>query len=181
MQKLKNILKKHLKNNVADIFIIGSYLKNKINPNDLDMIILFKEKEMKIVQENLFQIKEDTDFIKNMHIEPLFVYSVLEESIFLTILHEGFSIKENKFVSDLLKIKPYCIFSYNLENLSKIDKVRFAQALYGRKKDGILYKEKAVSLGQGSFMTLVEKEEIFKEFFKEWKVKFARKKAFVND
>ena len=178
---MTNILKKHLKTNIIDIFIIGSFLKNKINTNDVDLIVLFREKNLKQVEENLFEIKEELDFIKSLHIEPIFVDSMFEESIFLTTLHEGFSIKENKNISEILNVKPYIIFSYNLENLSKINKVRFAQALYGRKKDGLLYKEKAVSLGQGSFMVLVGREEIFKEFFLEWKIKYIRKKAFVSD
>jgi predicted nucleotidyltransferase len=177
---LTNILKKHLKDSVTDIFIIGSSLKNKLSPNDLDILVLFKDKIMKDVEERLFNIKEDLGFIKSVHIEPIFVDSMFKESIFLTAIHEGFSIKENKFVHELLKMDAYCIFSYSLENLSKIDKVRFAQALYGRKKDGLLYKEKAVYLGQGSFMVLVDKEEIFKELFKEWKVNYDRRKAFIN-
>lgn len=176
-----SILKKHLKGNVVDIFIIGSSIKGKLQPNDIDIIVLLRDKDLRKAEETLFNIKESVDFIKNVHIEPLFVDSMLSESIFLTVLHEGFSIKEGKNVSDLLNIESYSIFSYNLKSLSKIDKVRFAQALYGRKKDGLLYQEKGVSLGSGSFMIPISKEEIFKEFFKKWKVKFERKKAFVSD
>lgn len=178
---MKNILKKHLRDNIADIIVIGSFLKNKLSPADIDIIILFKEKKLKDVEENLFEIKESIDFVKGVHIEPLFVDSIFKESLFLSVLHEGFSIKENEIISELLKVKAYSIFSYNLENLSKIDKVRFAQALYGRKKDGLIYNEKGISLGSGSFMVQVDKEEIFKEFFNTWKVKFLRKRAFVSD
>ncbi len=104
-----------------------------------------------------------------------------EESVTFNIFHEGFSIKKNKFLSEIVKLDSYSIFSFSLENLSKIDKVRFAQALYGRKKDGLLQKEKGIILGQGSFMINVEREEIFKEFMKKWKVKFERRRAFVRD
>ena len=180
-KRLTSILRKHLKGNLIDVFIIGSSIKDKLEPNDVDLIALFREKNMKEVEETLFNIKESINFIKSVHIEPLFVDSMFSESIFLTVIHEGFSIKENKEVSALLKQKSYSIFLYGLEKLSKIDKVRFAQALYGRKKDGLLYLEKGVSLGFGSFMVPVEKEEIFKEFFRKWKVNYTRKKAFVSD
>lgn len=178
---MKRVLKKHLKGNIADIFVIGSLLKDKPLPRDIDLIILFKEKNLKLVEESFFDIREDLDFIKNVHIEPLFVDSMFEESIFLAVMHEGFSVKHGKFVSELLKVSSYCIFSYNIEGLSKIDKVRFAQALYGRKKDGLLYQEKGISLGAGSFMVDIRKEELFKEFLKKWKVKFSKKRAFVSD
>lgn len=180
-KKLTSILEKHLKDNIADIFIIGSSLKNKLVPNDLDLIVLFKERNLKLVEECLFDIKEELDFIKSVHIEPLFVESMFKESVFFTVLHEGFSIREGKSISEIFKVKAHILFSYNLKNLSKVDKVKFAQALYGRKADGLIYREKAISLGQGSFMSLVDREEIFKDFFKEWKVKYNRKKVFVSD
>lgn len=181
MKKLKSILKKHLKDNIADIFIVGSFLKNKLSPADIDIIVLFKEKKLKDIESDLFEIKESLGFLRGVHIELLFVDSMFGESLFLSILHEGFSIKENKLLSEVLKIKSCSIFSYSLENLSKVDKVRFAQALYGRKKDGLIYSEKGVSLGHGSFMVDVAKEEIFKDFFHTWKIKYARKRAFVSD
>jgi len=179
MKKLTMLLKKHLKNNVADIFIIGSYLKDKLEPRDIDILILFKEKNMREVEEVLYRIKEDIG-IKDTHIEPLFYDSFLLEGISLTILHEGFSIRHNKSVSEILKLRAYSLFSYKLENLSIVEKVRFAQALYGRNKDGLIYIEKGIVLGQGSFMIPVEKEEIFKELMKEWKIKYDYKRIFVN-
>lgn len=180
IQKLRNILKNKIKKSVIDIFIIGSALKNKFHPRDLDILVLFREKNLKEAEEMLFEIKESIDN-PEVHIEPIFADNFFEEKITLAIFHEGFSIKKNKFISDLIKLNSFCIFSFNLENLSKLDKVRFAQALYGRKKDGLLYLEKGIVLGQGSFMVNVEKEEIFKEFMKKWKIKYFKKRAFVSD
>ncbi len=181
IKKLKNLLKKHLKNNIADMFIIGSSIKNKNIPRDTDIIVLFKEKNLKQVEETLFNIKEDLDFIKEAHIEPLFVDDMFAESIFLTILHEGFSVRNSKTISDMLNLKSYSIFSFNLMNLSKLNKVRFAQTLYGRNKDGLLQAAKGISLGQGSFMVQVHDEEIFKELMKKWKISYKHKRAFVSD
>lgn len=178
--KLKSILKNNIKENIADIFIIGSSLKNKLRPEDFDLIVFFKEKNLKEVEEKLFDIKESLG-IKDVHIEPLFAESLFEEKIILSILHEGFSVKRNKFLSELIDIKPYSIFSFSLENLSKVDKVRFAQTLYGRNKDGLLNNEKGIVLGQGSFMVYVEKEELFKELMKKWKITYKYKRAFVSD
>jgi len=178
--KLRNILKNKIKGNIVDIFIIGSSLKNKLVPGDLDIIVLFREKKVD-VGDLLYEIKEGSNFIKELHIESIFVESFFSEKIFLTILHEGFSIKENKFVSELLGLNSLSIFTYDLKNLPKVGKVRFAQALYGRKKDGLLFSEKGTSLGNGSFMIPVKREEIFKEFLKKWKVSFKYKRAFVSN
>jgi len=180
IQKLRNILKNKIAGNIIDIFIIGSGIKNKLMPRDFDLIVFFMEKNLKDVEEKLFDIKESTK-IQDLHVEPLFADEILEEQIIFTILHEGFSIKKNKFLYEITKLGSYSIFSFNLENLSKIDKVRFAQTLYGRNKDGLLYKEKGISLGQGSFMIEIEKEEIFKELMKKWKANYQYKRAFVKD
>ncbi|MEK6903033.1 MAG: nucleotidyltransferase domain-containing protein [Nanoarchaeota archaeon] len=180
IQKLRNILKNKIKKSIIDIFIIGSALKNKLRPNDLDILVLFREENLKEVGERLFEIKENIAE-KNIHIEPIFVDNLFEEKITLTVFHEGFSIKKNKFISELIKLNSFSIFSFNLANLSKIEKVRFAQALYGRKKDGLIHAEEGIVLGQGSFMINVQKEEIFKEFMKKWNVKYLKKRAFVSD
>ena len=113
-QKLKCLFKKHIKNNIVDIFLIGSAIKNKINPRDLDVIALFRKKELKLIEEELFNIKESVSFIKEIHIEPLFVDSMFKERIFLTLMHEGISIKENKPVSEIIGLKSFSIFCYNL-------------------------------------------------------------------
>ncbi|MFA5020311.1 MAG: hypothetical protein WC533_04390 [Candidatus Pacearchaeota archaeon] len=187
MQKLKlskskeiiKALKPKIKGNIIDIFIIGSSIKNKLTPRDLDLIVLFKEKNMNEVQESLYNIKESLNREKEIHIEPIFAESIFKEKILLTVLHEGFSLKESRYLSEVYNFGAFSIFSFNLENLSKIDKVRFAQALYGRKKDGLLQLEKGVSLGQGSFMVNVEREEVFKELMKKWKINYNYKRAFV--
>ena len=165
IQKIKKILSNKIKGNLLDIFIIGSILKDKLNPNDLDLIVLFKEKNLKEIEDIFYEIKESLNFISEVHIEPLFVGNMFNESIFSSILHEGFSVKENKFLSDLMNLKSYSIFSFNLFNLSKVDKVRFAQALYGRNKDGLLFEGKGIVLGFLRFMVDVKREEIFNEFF----------------
>ncbi len=180
IQRLKSTLKNKIRGDIADIFIIGSALKNKLSPGDVDIIVLFKNKNLKEIGEILYDIKESLDFIKEAHIEPIFSESMFTEKIFITIMHEGFSIKENEFVSKIIGLESLSIFTYRLENLSKLDKIRFAQTIYGRKKDGLLYQERGISLGQGSFMVSVEKEEIFKELMKKWEIKYKSKRAFVN-
>ena len=181
-KKLKTKLKLYLKNkNIQDIFLVGSCLKNKLVSNDIDIFILFKLKNLDDVSCVLYEMNESLREFGKVHLEPVYLEELLESSLLFTVLREGFSIKQDKFVFEKLKKESYTIFSFKLDNLSKVDKVRFAQALYGRKKDGIFYKEKAVVLGSGSFMVDTLKEEIFKELFVEWKIKFRARTALVDN
>jgi hypothetical protein len=177
LRELRKKLKKYLDKEVIDIFVIGSFLKNKLDPKDIDIIILFSKKG-DFVSEKLFLISEEIG--DKIHLETLFL-DELFESIYFTILHEGFSVKENKFISDLMKIESKTLFNFSLEGLSNVEKVKFSQALYGRKKDGLLYHEKGESLGKGSFLIDVLREEILKAFFEKWKVKFKDRRIFVKD
>lgn len=179
MWKLKLALKKHLGGNVADIFLIGSSIKDKLEPRDIDVIVLFREKPGS--EDALFEIRESAaKFFRNIHVERVFPESMLKESVFLTMLHEGFSIRHKRPVSMLLGMKSVSLFSFKLENLKQGEKVRFAQALYGRKGDGLLSAEGGMQLGQGSFMVAVEREEIFRELMKKWGARFSARRAFVN-
>jgi hypothetical protein len=179
IQKLRTALKGHLKGDVADIFLIGSSVKDKQHPRDVDLIVLFGKK-VKNVSDVLFGIKESMHFITNAHIEYLSADNMLKEGIFLSVLHEGISIRHRKPVSEMLGLEAFTIFSFSLENLNAVEKVRFAQALYGRKRNGLLFSEGGAQLGQGSFMAPVSKEEIFRELMKTWKVLYTARKAFVN-
>ena len=106
---------------------------------------------------------------------------MFKEKIFLTILHEGISIKETKKVADIINLASFLLISFSLNNLNKTDKVKFAHALYGREKKGLLYSEEGRFLGQGSIMVPIEKEEIFKDLLKKWKVSYSSRRIFVNN
>lgn len=183
--KLKKKLKEYLKNKeIVDIVIIGSCLKDKEEPRDIDIIIIFAGKNYKIIEEIVYKIKEETSSIEEteeIHIEPIIIHNLFKEKIFSTILHEGFSIRNNNFFSELAGFKAFSLFTFSLSNLSKIEKVKFSQALYGRKNNGLLYEERGKSLGKGSFMVPVEKEELFKQMMEKWKIKYSTKRTLIKD
>ena len=167
IKKLKKQLKKHLNNkNIIDIFIIGSSLKNKLDFKDIENIIYNIKKELKI---------------ENLHIEPLFADNLFKENIFSSLIHEGFSIRQNKQVGELIGYKSFLLFIFSLEGLDNIDKVRFAQTLYGRNKKGILKEEGGKFLGKGAIIVPIEKEHIFRDIMLNFKVKFETKRIFIKD
>lgn len=177
-------LKKYFKNEIIfDIVIIGSYLKDKETPRDIDFLIIFTHKDYKTIEELSYQIKEDIlQVIKNkeIHIETIILHNLFKEKIFSAILHEGFSIRNNEFFSELTGFKACSLFVFSLNNLSKVEKVKFSQAIYGRKKDGLLYQEKGESLGKGSLIVPVEKEELFRQMMDKWKIKYKLKRILIK-
>lgn len=180
MKNLRKKLKSFLKDKfIIDIFIIGSALKEKFKPNDLDMIILFRSADYGKIEDSIYKIKHSLN-IEKIHIEPLIIDDFFKKSISSAILHEGMSIKNNKPVSEALGYNPYSLFIFTLENLDNVKKVRFAQTLYGRKNDGLLIKENGKSLGRGAFIIPISKEELFTEIMKKFNVKYELKKAFIN-
>jgi len=185
LKRLKSKLKYYLKNkNIIDIVLIGSFLKDKEKPRDIDIIIIFTEKNYKIIEELAFQIKEGlSEIVKNkeIHIEPIIIHNLFKEKIFSSILHEGFSIKNNKYFSELTGFNAFSLFTFSLNNLSKIEKVKFSQALYGRKNNGLLYEEKGKPLGKGSFIVPIQKQELFKEMLNKWKVKYKLNRTLIKD
>ncbi len=181
MKSLGKKLKKYLHNPIiVDIFVIGSGIKDKLDFRDIDIILLLREKDYKNIENLLYEIKEDLK-IKYLHIEPIVVDDIFTEPIFLSLIHEGISVKYGAHVSDLMGYHPFFLFTFSLEGLKNIDKVRFAQTLYGRNGKGILEEEGGVSLGKGSFLAPVEKEHLFLEVMHTFKTKFEVKRVFVKD
>jgi len=178
---LKSRLKNYLKNkSIVDIVIIGSSLKDKSTPRDIDLIILFREKEHQQIEETIYNLKKSLEEY-NLHIEPLIIDKLFESKIFSPIIHEGFSIKYNKPLSEIIGYAADSLFKFSLEKLNNVEKVRFAQTIYGRKNDGLLQKENGTALGKGAFMVPVGKEELFREVLTKFKAEFTIKKIFVKD
>ncbi|MEM2713827.1 MAG: nucleotidyltransferase domain-containing protein [Candidatus Pacearchaeota archaeon] len=159
--KLKKELKNYLKDkNIVDIFLIGSAVKGKLKPADIDLIILFREK---IDNEVIFKLRQ-----KGYHAEPLLVDNLFKSELLFTIIGEGISLKsKQKF-----KVIKGTIFSFSLKNLDKINKVRFSQAVYGRAKDGLVYKNGGINLGKGCFVVPIKSEYLFRELMMKFNVKY---------
>jgi len=68
------------------------------------------------------------------------------------------------------------LITYNLKGKTSIDKVKFSQALYGRRKEkGVLKKLKGESLGKGAIVLPLKQREKINEFLIYWKILFKEK------
>lgn len=183
MRKLKRELRSFLAKEslLVDIFLFGSALKGKRRPGDIDAVALFREKDFERIENIVYSIKKycEKQGIK-LHIEPLVVDKMFSEPVYKSILHEGFSVRNGKRVSELMGVKPFVIFSYSLEGKTPSEKVRFSYALYGRQKgEGFAKEIGGEEMGRGVILIPVEKSDAVKEFFGTWSVKFRERRVWI--
>lgn len=185
MKKLKKDLLNCLKREklLIDIILFGSALKSKNAPNDIDLALLFREKQYEQIEEITYAIKKIGDANNTeLDIEPIVIDDFYKKPICFILLHEGFSIKNNAFISEMIKMKPGILISYSLQNKNKSDKVRFSYALYGRKKgEGFLRAINGKEAGKGSIIIPTEKEEAAKSFFKQWETNINEQRIFLKE
>ncbi|MFH1054097.1 MAG: hypothetical protein V1740_06785 [Candidatus Woesearchaeota archaeon] len=158
--KLKNYqkkLKKLLDKNVLDIIFFGSFVKGGI-PNDMDIAIIVRNNRgMEKIKRMIKSV------VKNGDIEIIDLESIYQP-IWLTLIKEGFSVKKNKFLYELYKIKPSVLFKYSLKKLSNVQKVQFERGLKNVLKSGGTVLTRSVIL-----VPIKIKREI-EDFLKSWNI-----------
>lgn len=176
---LKNLLKKETF--LVDIFLFGSFFKGKDKPNDIDLIVLVRVRDYEKIEAIIYSIKKIGEKLNiDLHIEPLVIDDIHNQKVYVSLLHEGFSLKHNHFLNELLSFGSFMLYKYNLHNQNASEKVRFSYALYGRKKgEGLLANLNGKELGKGSILIPTSKQEIIKNFFNLWKVHFDEHRIFM--
>lgn len=94
------------------------------------------------------------------------------EPIWKSLVSEGFSIKEDKFLREVIDIKPVEIFSYNIKKMNPSEKTQF-----NRKFNEVMKSTNSFRIGAGSVVVPEEKTGRFNDFFDHWSNK-ADKKVF---
>lgn len=166
---------------MIDIFLFGSALKSKEIPRDIDILLLFRSKDYKKIEEVSYEIiKLGKKINLNLHAESIIADDLHKEKIYSSVLHEGFSIRNNKFISELLGFEAYSLVTYSLRDRPVSEKVRFSYALYGRKKGtGFLASVEGKEIGKAAIIVPVSKEELAKEFFNQWKISFKMQRIMI--
>lgn len=176
LKELQSLLKKEKL--LADIFVFGSAVKGKERPNDIDIIGFFREKNYKAAEDILYNAKKAADAMGIiLHTEPMFAEDLFQP-VLLSVLHEGFSIRQNKPIRELLGVAPYFLINYSLAGKTSSEKVMFSYALYGRKKgEGLLAEIKGKAAGRGSIMVPAESEARIAAFLKGKNVLFTEQRT----
>ncbi len=188
LKYLKLESKKFQKNKeIFDIILYGSYIKGKRKPNDIDILIIFKETPLKTQLEKVQEFKnkiiskinEDKLDIKSINLKDLFDKTILSRQGVLT---EGFSLIDNHPFSKKLGFTGKSLISYNLSNLSNSNKTKFLFSLSGRRNEkGLIEKFNMKKLGKSVLLCPIEKTELIREFLEKWEVKFEIKNILVQE
>ena len=166
-KSLKKLLVKYKE--IKDFIIFGSLVKGKYAPKDIDIAIVADKKDVSLVGEVKDQLK-----IKSLDIELIKTEEVYQTRLGLTLLSEGFSVKNNKFLREMLGISPMKIYTYEIKHLAQTKKV-----LFGRGLNQMIKETKGVKLGAGSIMVPINQSGIFEDFLNTWDLKYKTKEYLV--
>ena len=168
----QKIYKKN-KSQIIDIILFGSIIKGKEKPKDVDIIIIFKDKNNLDIS---YELRKSLE--KNIKI-PIEVNSKIYSELFETnfqareaILVEGYSLLNKINLADGFGFKSMAMFMYKLINKTKSERMRFYYSLYGRNTEGILKKLKAIKYTDTIILVPIENKETMKEYLNNWNIEF---------
>ncbi len=161
LQKLKKTAKFEKKENkeIIDIILFGSSVRGKLNPQDIDILVLSSQKlDKQILKEFNPIYKTYSDFMKGFPIE--------------SIIQEGHSLLYDKSISSLYHLHSTYLFRYSLKGKTKSERMRFYYALYGRNTKGILKETNSKKFSSETIITPVHAAEEMKSFFETNKIEY---------
>ncbi len=180
LNKLKKQLESEKKDKtIFDIIIYGSFVKGKNVPNDIDILVIFLQNDLR---ERLDKIQEIKNKLKNLNIN-IDIKQILLTELFSSeffartgVLVEGVSIFKNKKLSEVLGFKAYTLFWYSITNLTHTEKVKFNYILAGRNSlQGIVKDLNGERLVNGAIKIPIEKTLEFEEILNSSKVQYKKK------
>jgi len=169
--EIKNFFKREA-NQILDIIIFGSTVRQKEKPNDIDLLVIYKNKKDLDSSYELKKSLEKKGFATE--ITDITYKEILTGSFKAreAILSEGYSLVYDKFISEGIGYMNLMLFKYELKNLNKSERMRFYYSLYGRGKDnkGVLSELSAVKFSDSLILCPVKNSEKMKEYLQSWKI-----------
>lgn len=171
--------RKHRKD-ILDIVLFGSAVKGKDKPEDVDILLLFREKEdLDIAYELRKSLERFGVQVTTKTYENLFSTNFKARGAFLS---DGYSLIKKQFIANRLGYSSAFLLKYNLHNFSQSKRMQLQYALYGRnKKSGIVKELKLKKFSNNVFFCPVENSEKLKEFFEHWGISFDMFPIIISD
>jgi len=159
---------------ILDIILFGSTIKGKDHPNDLDILIVFKNKKS---LDLTYKFRKLLEPLVNLPVEVTSKgYYELFDTNFVAreaLLKEGYSLVNHVFVANGLGYQSKVMFTYNLKNKNKSERMRFYYSLYGRGSPGMLKKLNSVKHTDTVILCPIEHQEEMRIFLQSWKIEFS--------
>ena len=176
-----SLIKNKLKNffsdkKIIDILLFGSAIKGKLIPGDIDIAVILYEKPSK-------EFLEKINSIKGFHISVITAkeFFINSPSIIHTLVREGYSLKNKKFISENFRFSNKVMYSYVLTSLSPSNKVKLVNILRGKMGEkGIVESNNGKWIANQVFISPLNSEKIFDELFDNFKVNFNKKDILIH-
>ncbi len=164
---------------IFDIVVYGSAAKGKLNPRDVDIMIIFSGGDLRQRLDTTQEIKNrlkkkiggNID-IKQTLLKDLFSPEFLART---GVLLEGFSISKNKKFCETFGFDSYALFWYDLKGLTHTQKVKFNYILAGRNQKGIIERLSGKRLAGGVVRVPIENSVEFEEVLKKNNISYNKK------
>jgi predicted nucleotidyltransferase len=167
---------------VLDVILFGSFIRDKLNPTDIDILILCSNKKL-LNEDEVYSFRKNLEKIDKKFSISIESYSSLLDSNFLareSILSEGFSLVKKKFLHESFGYGTFIMFRYSLKELNNSKRMQFYYALYGRGKNkGIIEKDKSYKLSNEIILSSVENSEIFRNLFDGWRISYTESEILI--
>jgi len=172
------------KNDVFDIILYGSFVKGKDEARDIDILVIFKQKNLKERTDLVQDFKEIlTKKINNIDLKTINLRELFEKEFLArqSILVEGYSLLSDMALAEKIGFKGYALFTYNLQKLNHNEKTKFTYALIGRNSEGIVKQLGGISLGRGALIIPIGNGLVFENFLLKWGVSFNKKAILISE
>ncbi|MBI4155537.1 nucleotidyltransferase domain-containing protein [Candidatus Woesearchaeota archaeon] len=168
----KIFFNKH-KEEISDIIVFGSLLRGKTQPQDIDIMLIFKKKVDKNVEFNLRYLLEKID--KRISISSVSLDNLKKASFVARegYLFEGFSLINQDFIANQYGFSSFSLFLTTTKDMSNSERVKYYYALNGRRaSEGIIKKLNFIRIANDAFIIPLDSIEKAKDFFEFWKLKY---------
>ncbi len=183
--KLVNEIKNfHSKNRekLIDIILFGSSMRGKKEPMDVDLLLLFKDREDMDTEYDLRKRLERFEMAFDV---TSVTYRGLFESSFLpreAVLTEGYSLVLNRRLSEGFGFDSRMLFLYSLKGFSTSRRMMFHYALKGRMgKKGMLREAGGVKISNTAVMVPVTNSDLFENFLKYWGIAYKKTSLLIPE
>jgi predicted nucleotidyltransferase len=166
------------KSDIEDIILYGSMMKGKTDPQDIDMLIIFK---------NTINKQIEVDLRKRIANKTVEINSItraeLEEGNFIAgegIYLEGKSMVRNQLICDSLGFAAVAFIKYDISMVKGSRRVRFYYALQGRNNNaGFLSSIGARRYAESVVLCDYALIEQAKPFFEQWNIDYSVTPALI--
>ena len=167
IRQLKEICKEK---EVIDLVLLGYGKKEKTIK--IDLAIIFKDR--KYGNNILLRVKKIFNKKQiRVNINSFLANDLFKDPFYVRLVQEGFSIKENRFISKILDVETLVLVTYDLKTLNHSKKTLFGYALKGRKgQKGFLDSLNGNAVGRNNVLIPINKLDELKEFLNTWQVKY---------